>query len=67
MTGVRNGVATIIKRENPKCLLTHCYCHVSNLAVGDIVKSVPLLKDSRTGVGKLRPAKCCDLQINSMK
>ena len=46
MTGVRNGVATIIKRENPKCLLTHCYCHALNLAVGDTVKSVPLLKET---------------------
>ena len=47
MTGVRNGVATIIKRENPKCLLTHCYCHALNLAVGDTVKSVPILKETR--------------------
>ena len=46
MTGVRSGVATIIKRENPKCLLTHCYCHALNLAVGDTVKSVPLLKET---------------------
>lgn len=46
MTGVRNGVATIIKREIPKCLLTHCYCHALNLAVGDTVKTVPLLKET---------------------
>ena len=46
MTGVRNGVAAIIKWDNPKCLLTHCYCHALNLAVGDTVKSVSLLKDT---------------------
>ena len=46
MTGVRNGVATIIKQDNPKCLLTHCYCHTLNLAVDDTVKSVPLLKET---------------------
>ena len=46
MTGVRNGVTAIIKRDNPKCLLTHCYCHTLNLAVGDTVKSVPLLKET---------------------
>ena len=46
MTGVRNRVAAIIKRDNPKCLLTHCYCHALNLAVGDTVKSVPLLKET---------------------
>ena len=39
MTGAKNGVAAIIKRENPKCLLTHCYCHALNLAVGDTVKN----------------------------
>ena len=46
MTGVRNVMAAIIKRDNPKCLLTHCYCHTLNLAVGDTVKSVPLLKET---------------------
>ena len=46
MTGVRNGVSTITKRDNPKCLLTHCYCHALNLAVGDTVKNVPLLKET---------------------
>ena len=46
MTGVRNGVTAIIKRDNPKCLLTHCYCHTLNLAVGDTVKGVPLLKET---------------------
>ena len=46
MTGVRNGVAAIIKQDNPKCLLIHCYCHTLNLAVGDTVKSIPLLKET---------------------
>ena len=46
MTGVRNGVAAIFKRDNPKCLITHCYCHALNLAVGDTVKSVALLKET---------------------
>ena len=45
MTGVRTGVATRIKQENPKCLLTHCYCHALNLAIGDTVKNVQLLKE----------------------
>ena len=46
MTGVRNGVAAIIKWDNTKCLLTHCYCHALNLAVGNTVKSIPLLKET---------------------
>lgn len=45
MTGVRSGVATRIKQDNPECLLTHCYCHALNLAVGDTVKGVPILKE----------------------
>ena len=39
-------MATIIKRDDSKCLLTHCYCHALNLAVGDTVKNVPLLKET---------------------
>ena len=46
MTRVRNGVTAIIKWDNPKCLLTHFYCHTLNLAVGDTVKGVPLLKET---------------------
>ena len=46
MSGVRNGVATQIKRENSKALYTHCYGHALNLAVGDVIKSIKLLKDT---------------------
>ena len=45
MTGTKNGVASQIKKLNEKCLLTHCYCHSLNLAVGDTIKNIPLLKD----------------------
>ena len=44
MAGVRSGVATQIKSINGKCLYTHCYGHALNLAVGDVIKKVPLLK-----------------------
>ena len=46
MAGRKKGVATVIKRINPKCLYTHCYGHALNLAVGDSVKNVKLLSDS---------------------
>ena len=29
-----------------KSLLTHCYCHTLNLAVGDTINNIPLLKDT---------------------
>ena len=46
MTCTKNKVAAQIKKLNKKCLLTHCYCSSLNLAVGDSVKNIPLLKDT---------------------
>ena len=46
MTAVRNGVVTIIKRDNLKCLLTYYYCYVLNLGAGETVKNVPFLKET---------------------
>ena len=40
ITGIKNGVATKIRKLNEKCLM-HC---THNLAVGDTIKSNPLLK-----------------------
>ena len=45
ITGTKNGVAAQIKELNEKCLLMHCYCHSLNLAVGNTIKIIPLLKD----------------------
>ena len=41
-----NGVAAQIKKLNEKCLLKYCNCHSLNLAVGDTLKNIPLLKDT---------------------
>ena len=46
MTATKNGVAAQIKKLNEKCLLTHCYCPSLNLAFGDSIKNIPLLKDT---------------------
>ena len=35
-----------LDKANTTNILTHCYCHALNLAVGDTVKSVPLLKEA---------------------
>ena len=39
-------VAAQIKNLNEKCLLLHCYSHSLNLAVRDITKNIPWLKDT---------------------
>ena len=44
MTGTKNGVAAQIKKLNEKCLLMQCLS--LNLAVGDTIKNIPLLKDT---------------------
>ena len=45
-SGAKNGVAVQIKNEESRALYTHCYAHSINLAVGDTMKSCPVLKDT---------------------
>ena len=40
MVGIRSGVATVLQREVPRAILTHCYGHSLQLAVCDTVKQV---------------------------
>ena len=40
MSGKRSGVATQLKSLNGKYLYTHCYGHVLNLSIGDVIKSI---------------------------
>ena len=42
----RSGVATQIKSLNGKCLYTYCYGHALNLAIGDVTKSIPGLRET---------------------
>ena len=46
MSGVRNGVATQILKEEPRALFTHCYGHSLNLACADTIKNIPLMKNA---------------------
>ena len=46
MVGSKKGVTTIVKQSQPNCLLIHCHCHALNLAVGDAIKNVLVLKES---------------------
>lgn len=43
MVGAKSGVATQIKNYEPRGILTHCYGHALQLAVGDTVKGIKLL------------------------
>ena len=45
MTGTKNVFAAQIKKLDEKCLVMLCYCYSHNLAVGDLKKKIPLLKD----------------------
>ena len=46
MAGAKTGVVTQIKFINSKCLFTHCYEHALNLAVGNVLKNVPQLREA---------------------
>ena len=46
MTGSRGGVAAQIREKQPKALLTHCYGHALNLAVGDCIKQSKIFRDA---------------------
>ena len=40
------GVAKQIKLEEQKALLTHCFTHLLNLAVGDAIEASKVIKNS---------------------
>ena len=46
MVGSKPGVATQIQRKEPRAILTHCYGHSLQLAVGDMVREVRSLRDA---------------------
>ena len=46
MTGIKNGVATLIANEEQRAVFIHCYGHALNLAIGDAVKNSSILKDA---------------------
>ena len=46
MQGVRKGVATQIRRENPTALPVHCFAHSLNLCLQDAGRQILSLRDS---------------------
>ena len=46
MVVCRNGVATRLASKENRAVLTHCYGHALNLAVGDAMKQSKVCKDA---------------------
>ena len=42
MSGVRNGVQALMKKENSSCLYVHCFAHSLNLCIQDVVRKCDL-------------------------
>ena len=53
MSGVRNGVQAIFKREEPRALCMHCLVHSSNLCVQDISKVCTLIRNTMEFIHEL--------------
>ena len=46
MAGSRSGVGTLVQKEEPRVVFTHCYGHALNLACSDFLKGCKLIKDA---------------------
>lgn len=46
MSGIKNGVATQIAKEEKRAMYTHCYAHSLNLAVGYVIKRFKVCSDA---------------------
>ena len=46
MSGIRNGVATQICKEEPRAVYTQCYGHSLNLAAADAIKQRKVMKSA---------------------
>ena len=46
MSGIKNGVATQIAKEEKCAVYTHCYAHSLNLAVGNVIKRSKVCSDA---------------------
>lgn len=53
MTGVKSGVATLFKKENPQVISVHCICHRLALACTDTLQNVGYIKNVHTWLMQL--------------
>ena len=45
MSGVRNGVQALMKKESDLCLYVHCFAHSLNFCVQEVTKQCELLRN----------------------
>jgi hypothetical protein len=70
MAGKKSGVATEIKKIEPRCLYLHCYGHALNLACSDSIKQCRVIKNALatsfeiTKLVKLSPKR--EAQLNAI-
>lgn len=53
MMGKKSGVATQIKKQQPKAIETHCHGHSLSLAVKDLTSSCDILSNTMATVGEI--------------
>ena len=53
MSGVRNGVKALVKKEVGHCLYVHCFAHGLNLSVQEVTKKCELLRNCRDFIYQL--------------
>ena len=46
MSDVRHGLATQFLSKEPHALYNHCHGHALNLAIGDTIKQIKILRDT---------------------
>ena len=46
ISGIKNGVATQIAKEEKRAVYTHCYAHSLNLTVGNVIKRFKVCSDA---------------------
>ena len=67
MTGEKGGIAKQIKDIEKKALLTHCYTHSLNLAVGDAIKNSKIMRDALEITKLRKKAPKRDSKLDSIK
>lgn len=53
MSGTRNGVQALFKRESPQILYVHCLAHSLNLCVKEVARACDIIRDTMSFVYEL--------------
>ena len=53
MSGCKNGLSTLVTKENNKAIYIHCYAHKLNLALEDSCSRIKYIHDNLDTVNKL--------------